>query len=50
MRSMTGTVVLLNVTRNLIHGDLTMENAVQQMPIDAKNAVEVVVYVKADLG
>ena len=27
-----------------------MENAVQQMPIDAKNAVEVVVYVKADLG
>lgn len=27
-----------------------MENAIQQMPVDAKNAVEVVVYIKADLG
>jgi cell division protein FtsX len=27
-----------------------MENAMQQMPVDAKNAVEVVVYIKADLG
>ncbi len=27
-----------------------MENAVQQMPVAGKNAVEVVVYVKDDLG
>jgi hypothetical protein len=27
-----------------------MENAVQQMPVEAKKAVEIVVYVKEDLG
>ena len=27
-----------------------MDNAVQQMPIEAKNVVEIVVYIKKDLG
>ena len=36
--------------RKHAHGDSTMDNAVQQMPIEAKNAVEIVVYIKKDLG
>jgi cell division protein FtsX len=27
-----------------------MDSAVQQMPVEAKNVVEIVIYVKADLG
>jgi cell division protein FtsX len=27
-----------------------MDSAVQQMPVEAKNVVEVVIYIKADLG
>ena len=35
--------------RKHAHGGSTMDNAVQQMPIEAKNVVEIVVYIKKDL-